>query len=573
MSYAEEASPAYSPIKNAEIDTDAPERIIEDEDDIVHAKLPKLIPYTPRDLKLLDDPDWRSLQSCVYGNDWKALFIQWGVPLFIVCNAASVGTTQVVTNAYTNLQIKDNNEDILNDQVKSYSNVENVRMTFNAGANLLGMLIGWSSLVWPHVVHGLLLIFWLLPMPRHWRHRFLNMLSQMAKMVWAGAANEGISVIAFGITIIVDAALLHENVTLELYSSLDKLANLQTANFILMILAAQGMLYFHRYTDKPPRIEPASNSPYFPATDDDPTPDVKGGWEENPESPPLPSPKPVTEKWKPLVYRRGDQGMRGHIVYWFGTFALFLITAVCATSATYEFATIEVTGVASTLDQDSLKEVVPLTFPRDGSRKLGGPAQVGFTAFEFAMLFLVIPGLVSLTALVLWVCPAPRHWQEKLLLATECLSAWSCFELWFLTSAIALHSLKIVCDALLADIEACAILSTHTGFVCFSVKGNLSENAWWMILFALLQRFSIFFVLGYGRNTLYGGDEISQSSISINSPLETGRGWGDVDDATENPLGDPTASPDVESKRLASSSKQSGVDDFSPVMNSLPDES
>jgi len=36
------------------------------------------------------------------------------------------------------------------------------------------------------------------------------MLSQLAKMVWAGAANEGISVIAFGIKLVVDAALLHE---------------------------------------------------------------------------------------------------------------------------------------------------------------------------------------------------------------------------------------------------------------------------------------------------------------------------------------------------------------------------
>mmetsp|Transcript_15844 Transcript_15844/g.29944 ORF Transcript_15844/g.29944 Transcript_15844/m.29944 type:complete len:339 (-) Transcript_15844:275-1291(-) len=327
-----------------------------------------------------------------------------------------------------------------------------------------------------------------------------------------------------------------------------------------MILAAQIMLYYHRYTDKPPRLEPVCGSPYFPAADNDPTPDVKGGWEEITESPPLSSPKPVRERWTPLVYRRGERGIRNHIIYWFGTFSLLLITAICTTSATYRFATIEVTGVASTLDQDSVKEVVPWYFPRDGTRNLGGPAQIGFTSFQFAMLFLIVPGLMSLTSLALWILPVPRRWQEKLLVVTECLSAWSCFELWFLTSAIALHSLNIVCDALLADIEACAILSTHTGFVCFSVKGNLSKNAWWMIFFALLQRFSIFFVLGYGRNTLSRSYDDSQSSFSINSPLETGRGWGDVDDATDYRLRDPTAS-GMESKRVASSSKQSVVVD------------
>uniref|UniRef100_A0A7S2TYS1 Transmembrane protein n=1 Tax=Lotharella oceanica TaxID=641309 RepID=A0A7S2TYS1_9EUKA len=206
--------------------------------------------------------------------------------------------------------------------------------------------------------------------------------------------------------------------------------------------------------------------------------------------------------WTPLIYRNGDNSLKTRSIYWGGSFALLMILTINAVAMVTEFAVIEVDGIAAAFDGDSTRDVVPFTFPRHGTAKSGGAAQVGFHSFQLAMLFMVIPGLASIGLLVLWACPSSRYVQERLLYTIEALSSWSCLEMWCMTCAVALNSLKIVCDALLNDIAACDSLSERTGLMCFSIKGTLSQNAWWIIMFGLLQRASIILVMRTARGIL-----------------------------------------------------------------------
>mmetsp|Transcript_12734 Transcript_12734/g.17786 ORF Transcript_12734/g.17786 Transcript_12734/m.17786 type:complete len:607 (+) Transcript_12734:108-1928(+) len=489
---------------------------------------------------------WKSL-AFQQSKDTIGRYLYWGLPLYVLCSTVFVGYSQFATTGTSQLDIEDNNRDVLNSNVKDYSNIDNVRMTFDSGATLLGLIVGWGSLVVPHLLHGLILIMWFLPMENSFRGHGLFVMSQLCKMVWAGTVNAGIAVIAFMINVEVNAPEIGEKVSLMLFQTQTKLAYVQIADYILMIMLVHWLLRRHReaiqldlqdavlhlpdqsYTGGLlPKVLEGDNENEDGAEHDAQKVQVpeQKGWEEETTSPeyaavnPLIAGRQEEEEeesqgestsslaqcclvmrslkwsdafgWRRVKANSGPYGRwRQRVIFWgFLAFAcLSMGMAVAAARST--FATIHLQGLASALAPTDDKDVILWNFPHDGSRKLGNEAMINFTQSLFTWLYLVAPGLVGVAVIMFWILPIPRSLQLSALYLVEVLSGWSCLELWFFTASISLTSLRILCDSLLADIELCETLA-KTGTVCFSVNSEFTSDTWWMILAAILHRVMIF---------------------------------------------------------------------------------
>eukprot|EP00466_Bigelowiella_natans_P004215 jgi/Bigna1/60124/fgenesh1_kg.9_\ len=76
---------------------------------------------------------WKSL-AFQQSKDTIGRYLYWGLPLYVLCSTVFVGYSQFATTGTSQLDIEDNNRDVLNSNVKDYSNIDNVRMTFDSGA-------------------------------------------------------------------------------------------------------------------------------------------------------------------------------------------------------------------------------------------------------------------------------------------------------------------------------------------------------------------------------------------------------------------------------------------------------
>jgi len=468
--------------------------------------------------------EWNSLGSlCVedFGKEGRCLL--WGVPLWIVACVCVFGWTQTVTIGSTRLEIIDNQENLINSQVKEYSTIANVRMTFEAGATALGMLVGWASLVWPHLAFGLLLIFWLCPMPSIVRGRFLFVLSQAAKACWAGSVNGGVSVITFFITIKFNVHLLKEVLTLQLYQTSSKLDYLQIALQIVMCGTAQWMLLMHRTAVTAEAMQEVTRRNSAENTIRNNSTDIgneqKDGWTEEGPSPQGGDEVGVFDDNSPkdhaasgtfcggsplgmyTLWPDAHESWQWGIYLGFLTFSVFIMIAVWLASTTV-FAKLVITGLASDLEENDAKEIELITFPYKSTRKLGDQAQINFSQGLDFWLFVISPTAAGVSAILLWGLPLQKIWQRRLLTVVEFFSGWSCLELFFITTSISLYSQKIVCDALLKSIQACQTLA-KTGTVCFSVEGQFSKDSWWILLVALVHRIMLFCVMARAHSCLH----------------------------------------------------------------------
>jgi len=519
---------------------------------------------------LLVGRPWTSLGEDQRRTSQLGKYLQWAFPVYVLCSAAFIAYTQVSTVGASRLEITDNNQDVLNSQVKEYSNVDNVKMTFEAGATVLGLLIGWSALVFPHLVHGIFLMVWLLPMPHQLRGTVIFLLSQFGKMVWALVVNSGIAVIAFMIKIVVNARDIEENVTLQLYQTASDLSYGQDGAFCLMIISAQWLLHLDRISaasgdeassgsdgergrelgggeepgkgEEEEKIASEEISPIPAHAPEHPRPELKfgdvKGWEEEEEEE-SPSSRnngsnndltaplagdgrrgrgeagncPASEWCEAIGWAkvRGESLPRRRQVFW-GFFVYSLLAmglAGAAMSATFAKITLE--GIAAALSPEDSKLVVYAKFPHDASRKLGAPARTNFSIVLDWWILFIAPISAGALVLLMWVVPATRRWRRRGRYLVEILSGWSCLELWFLTSCISLTSLRILCDAILSDIQACDTLA-RTGTKCFSVKAELSSDAWWMVISALLHRFMLFLFMARARVAMEEEEAVRGSS-------------------------------------------------------------
>lgn len=420
--------------------------------------------------KVLIRPLWRSLQDSMPFGTWGNVK-RFGVPLLILINAGLLIWTQVGTIGHTILELGSNHETLADSTVKSYTTVENIRMTFKAGATLLGLLIGWSSLIFPHVIQATLFIVWTLPMSTRTRGNTLWMVSQSSKLVFAGTVNAGISGIAFLINVELESTLLHSSVGLKLAQTATDATNIQAAVYFFSIMLAQFMLYQHRYAPMARKLRQESWD-YFA---------VRAAT--------------VQPQYDDASRTAVGSVRTSSRVFWGIAVLLASVTGVVCASLNERFAKIELNGLVRTLGSSPPKYLVPINFPKDASQTLGNAATDNFNEALYATLFIAVPLAAIAVAMVLWVTPLSKRAQESTYVLLEVLSGFSCLELWFITGCISLSSLKIVCDALLAGISVCEVLSVSTGLVCFSVVSEFSENAWWMLLAALAHRFCLMGVM------------------------------------------------------------------------------
>jgi len=456
--------------------------------------------------------------------------LSWAIPLFLLCNATVVVYLQLITRGATKLELRDNGDELLQTNVKEYNDFSDVQTIFEAKAYVLGLLLGWSSLVWPHLLHGLLVLIWITPMSRRFRSIILPLMALFARMLWVGTLNSGIVALAFHIVCIIRLSPSGDSdISLRLFETAAPESNTQYVCYFLAIATAQWMLCRDRHwthvsgkadvrpirsdgddqDSKQVTIAPtqsnavltSSKNPILPTEtwDDFILPDIPYrlsrdeweavGWRQSPnEAMSNPSNSPES---------RLRQRYKRLLIFWGMLAVAIALSILMLFGASTTFARIKLTGLAESLSpaNEDTRDVSLINFPKHASEDIGSIYQIWTTRLVYIVLLQAAPIACGILALALWITPAPRRWQRRTLVVLEILSMWQCLDMWYIVSAVTLLSFRILCDALLSDISPCTSLQVVTNDPCFQLSGELTADAWWLLAGSVLFNFTMIMIV------------------------------------------------------------------------------